>query len=291
MQKYIFLLGWLVATQLAAQDQMDDVNITASELAPGIFMLQGQGGNIGVSIGADGTFLIDDQFAPLTDRIIAEIINLGGGVPKFLINTHWHADHTGGNENLGKAGTVILAHDNVRKTMAVDNMITSINSSNPAATPEALPVITFGDDVTLHLNGETIHAWHVHAAHTDGDSVVYFEKANVLHTGDVYFNGFYPFIDVEHGGSLLGMAQAAAALLEKIDAHTVIIPGHGPASNKTELQAYADMLATMSKRIAKLKAAGKTIDEIVASRPSADFDKEWGDGFMKPDPWVRVISQ
>ena len=290
--KNIFIFFILFFSNLSfSQQDFTKIEIKAQPITDSIFMLTGEGGNMAISIGEDGSFLIDDQFSRLTKKIIADITKLGGQTPKFMINTHWHYDHTGGNENLGKAGTVIVAHDNVRKRMSVDSVITAFNANIPASPKVALPVITFSTDTTLHFNDEKIRATHISNAHTDGDAIVFFEKANVLHTGDIYFNGFYPFIDTDHGGSLSGMAKAVELILPMINEKTIIIPGHGKLSNKKELSEYGAMLNVMAKKIDALKDQGKSVDEIVAAKPSAEFDVKWGNGFLKPDQWVGIISQ
>ena len=291
MKWFLGAAALTAAAASLAQTDYDAVTVKGQQVQPGVYMLAGAGGNIGASIGKDGTFLIDDQFAPLTEKIVAELINLGGDIPRFLINTHWHFDHTGGNENFGRANTVIVAHDNVRKRMSVDNVIKAFNREVPAAGKDALPVITFDQQMTFHLNGQTIRVRHLQNAHTDGDAAVFFQEANVLHTGDLFFNGFYPFIDVEHGGSLDGMADAVRELLGDIDENTRVIPGHGPLATKQELEAYGDMLAAVAENIATLKAEGKSVAEIIAAKPTAQFDEQWGNGMFAPDKWVELVSK
>lgn len=286
-----FLLGLgLVWTSSALADHhWKTVEYQTVQVKDNLYAMIAEGGNLVVSIGEEGTFLIDDQFAPLTEKLITEIKKVGGDIPRFLINTHWHYDHTGGNENLGKAGTLIVAHDNVRKRLSVDNTLSAFNAQIPASPKEALPVITFSTDTSFHLNGETIHARHVHNAHTDGDSVVHFKNANVIHAGDVWFNGFYPFIDVEHGGSLAGMIEATTTIINMSNDNTVIIPGHGFVGDKAALVVYRNMLSDVLARLRKLKAEGKTADEAVAAKPTQALDAIWGGGFLKPDQWVRII--
>jgi cyclase len=286
-----FLLGLgLVWTSSALADRhWKTVEYQTVQVKDNLYAMIAEGGNLVVSIGEEGTFLIDDQFAPLTEKLITEIKKVGGDIPRFLINTHWHYDHTGGNENLGKAGTLIVAHDNVRKRLSVDNTLSAFNAQMPASPKEALPVITFSTDTSFHLNGETIHARHVHNAHTDGDSVVHLKNANVIHAGDVWFNGFYPFIDVEHGGSLAGMIEATTTIINMSNDNTVIIPGHGFVGDKAALVVYRNMLSDVLVRLRKLKAEGKTTDEAVAAKPTQALDAIWGDGFLKPDQWVRII--
>ena len=246
---------------------------------------------MGLCVGEDGAFLIDDQFAPLTDKIRATIAKITDKPLKFVLNTHWHGDHTGGNENLGQAGALIVAHENVRKRMSTKQFIKAFNRESPASPKVALPAVTFTDSVTLHLNDEDIHAFHVAPAHTDGDSIVHFKKANVMHLGDTFFNGMYPFIDVSSGGSVDGVIASATRVLEIADADTKIIPGHGPLSNEKELEAYRDMLQTVRDRVKKLKDAGKTAAEVVASLPTKDFDEKWGGGFMKAAPFTQFVYE
>ncbi|MEP6691862.1 MAG: MBL fold metallo-hydrolase, partial [Gemmatimonadaceae bacterium] len=229
---------------LPAQQNFDSVKVTTTKLATGVYMLVGSGGNIGLAAGADATFLIDDQFAPLTPKIKAAIAAVTDKPVKFVLNTHWHGDHTGGNKDMGDAGALIIAHDNVRKRMSSVQVNDFFKSSTPASPPGALPIVTFSDQVTFYLNGDTIHAIHVNPAHTDGDAVIHFVHANVLHMGDTYFNGRYPFVDASSGGSLDGYVAVADMALALVNDQTKIIPGHGPLSNKAELKVYRDMLAT-----------------------------------------------
>lgn len=229
------------------------MNVSAARVADQIFMVTGKGGNIGLFIGADGTFLINDQFAPLTEKILAAIKSVGGEVPTFVINTHYHGDHTGGNEKLGKQGALIFSHHNVRERLERGSSITAFKMQRPAVAKEGLPVVTFSKKVKFHFNGDTVHVKHVPHAHTDGDSFIYFEKANVIHAGDFVFNGFYPFIDVHHGGSLKGMIRAVDKILGLADERTKIIPGHGPLANRQQVADYRQMLATAYERLGKLK--------------------------------------
>jgi len=269
---FVFLTAALALTAAAfAQLDLSQVELKSQKVADGIYMLSGAGGNVGVSAGDDGVVLIDDEYAPLTDKLVAALSAISDRPVRFVLNTHWHDDHTGGNENLGKKGTLIVAHDNVRKQMSVDHFLAVFNAEVKAAPEAALPVVTFNDAVTFHLNGQEIHAFHVAAAHTDGDSVVHFVKSNVVHTGDVYFNGLYPFIDTAVGGNVDGMIAAAEKVLALADGETRIIPGHGPVSGKTELAAYVEMLSGVRDAVAALVAAGKTREEAVAAKPTASL--------------------
>lgn len=267
----------------------EDVQVTAVPITKQMYMITGKGGNIGLFIGEDGTFLIDDQYAPLTDKIIAAIETVGGKYPKFLINTHYHGDHTGGNENIGGKGTLIFSHDNVRERLLTGSFLKPFDMKQPKSSKEGLPVVTFSEDISFHLNGDTVHALHVPHAHTDGDSFIHFKNANVIHAGDIFFNGFYPFIDVDHGGSLKGMIQGVDTLLNLADENTTIIAGHGPLGSKADLERYRNMLAEVYKRLNSLKIAGKSAEEAVAEKPLADLEEEWGDGLFTGDRWIAII--
>lgn len=278
----------LPAGPLTAQQDFSQVEITSQKLAEGIWMLQGAGGNLGLSAGEDGAFLIDDQFAPLTEKIQAAVAKVSDKPVRFVFNTHWHFDHTGGNENFGKAGVLIVAHDNVRERMSVDQVMEAFNRTVEAAPDVALPVITFAHDVKFHLNGDTIHAFHVPPAHTDGDSIIHFETADVIHMGDVFFNGGYPFIDVGSGGSIEGVIHAVNKVLAMSDADTKIIPGHGPLASRADLVGYRDMLDEVRARIASMIAEGKTLEEIQAAKPTADLDETWGKGFINGEQFIAI---
>ena len=284
----VFALAALAATQ---DEGFDKVEVTSAKVAEGVYVLNGRGGNIGVSVGEDGVILIDDQYAPLTPKVRAAVVALTPQPIRFVINTHWHGDHTGGNENLGKMGIVIVAHENVRKRMSVEQFLEAFGQKVPPSPKAALPIITFGDAVTLHLNGDEVRSFHVSPAHTDGDTVVHFKKANVVHMGDCFFNGMYPFIDLSSGGSIDGIVAAADKVLAMVDMNTKIIPGHGPVGDKAALQIYRDVMATVRDRVKALVVAGKTLDEVKAAAPTKDFDAKWGTGFMKPEVFVPIVYQ
>ena len=280
----------LMAAPVPAQQQdFSKVEVKTEKVAEGVYMLQGAGGNIGLSVGPDAAFLIDDEYAPLTPKIKAAVAALTDKPIRFVLNTHWHGDHTGGNKDMGEAGSLIVAHENVRRRMSTEQFIAAFNMREPAAPPRALPVVTFTDAVTFHLNGDEILAVHVPPAHTDGDSVVHFRKANVIHAGDTFFNGFYPFIDLDTGGSVAGMIGAADRMLALADDRTRIIPGHGPLGTKADLKAYRDMLATARDRVAALVKAGKTLEQVTAAAPTAELDAKWGQGFLKPAAFVSIL--
>lgn len=281
----------LSASPALAQLPPPPTEVRAEKVAEGVYVLYGNGGNMGLSLGADATFLIDDQFAPMTPAIQAAIAGLGAPPVRFVLNTHWHGDHTGGNENLGKAGAVIVAHDNVRARMSVPQVIEFLQRAVPASPPAALPVITFSDEASFHLNGDEIRAIHVPHAHTDGDVLVYFHKANVLHAGDTFFNGGYPFIDVDSGGSVDGLIACVELMLEMSDDDTRIIPGHGPLAGRAELLVYRDMLVATRESIGALVAEGLDDEAILAAAPTADYDEQWSSGFINGERYVRMIAR
>ena len=290
-RSYILLAGLaLLAPPAAAQPDLSKVEIRIERLAPGVAVLFGAGGNIGVSYGVDGNILVDDQYAPLTPKIVAAVATLDPDPVRFVINAHWHTDHSGGNENLGTAGAVILAHDNVRVRMAAGQLITFLNLDVPPAPKVAMPVVTFGDGVTLHVNGDTIRAIHVANAHTDGDSLVHWQNANVLHMGDTFFHKVtYPFIDLSSGGSIDGVIAAVDRGLTIANDGTKIIPGHGPVATRAELVAYRAMLADIRAKVAAGIKARRSLAQIKARAPAARYGMT--DGFIKPDQFVETVYE
>lgn len=278
----IFSLFFYVPSLYAHNHDKEEVVIKTIKVSNNIYMLQGKGGNIGLSIGTNGVFMIDDQFAPLTKKIKTAISKISDKEIKFVLNTHWHFDHTGGNENLGKDGIVIVSHNNVRERMSKDGFIKAFNKKLPASAKVALPMVTFNDSMIFHMNDETIEVIHQNNAHTDGDSIIFFKTSNVIHTGDIYFNGFYPFIDESSKGSVEGVIKSVNYILSRANDDTKIIPGHGKLSNKKELIYYRDMLVEINKRMEKLIKEGKSLEEILALKPFADYDKKLGVDFYHP---------
>ena len=289
------LLGMSIAgisSVAIAQDQdFSQVEIETIPVAENIYMLTGEGGNIGVAVGQEGVLLIDDQYAPLTEKIEAAVAKISDRPIQFLINTHWHFDHTGGNENLGNSGVVIVAHDEVYTRMSTDQFIEAFQKEIPASPAAALPQITFNDTATFHLNGLTIKGFHVETAHTDGDTVVYFPDADVIHAGDVYFNGIYPFIDASSGGSIAGMINAVEEILTLAGNDTKIIPGHGALSNREELETYLAMLVDVKSTTENAIAQGLFLEEFIALKPTAEYDTSWGNGFLKPEDFLSIVYQ
>ncbi len=287
----VFALCLAAAPAAMAQQDFSKVEIKAEKLNDTTWMLVGAGGNMGLSVGEDAVFLIDDQFAPLAPKIKAAVAAITKKPVQFLLNTHFHFDHTGGNEAFGKAGALIVAHDNVRKRMTTDQLISFVGaSSRQAASPKAaLPVITVPGDISFHINGEEVQAFHVPRAHTDGDLIVHFKGGNVVHMGDVFFNGSYPFIDTSSGGTVPGVVAAFDRVLALADDKTKIIPGHGPLANKAALQATRDMLATVMARLQEQRRAGLSDEQIRAAAPAAAYDEQWGKGFIKPAQFVQMM--
>jgi glyoxylase-like metal-dependent hydrolase (beta-lactamase superfamily II) len=279
----------LVAAAASAQEDFSKVEIQTEKLADTVYMMTGSGGNLGLSVGEDAVFLIDDQFAPLTPKIQAAIAKLSSKPVKFVLNTHWHFDHTGGNENLGNAGAVIVAHENVRKRLSTEGFIAFFGMKTKPEPQIALPVVTFARDVIFRLNGDELVVTHVPRAHTDGDSIVEFRKSNVVHMGDTFFNKLYPFIDTSSGGSVAGVLAAADRVLKMVDDNTKIIPGHGPLGSKADLKAYREMLAAVSGNIRGQIKARKTLEQVVASKPTAKYDEVWGKGFLAPEKFVTML--
>ena len=284
----VLAMLWIFSGAALAARDFSDVEISVQDLGGGIYMLKGSGGNMGVSSGEDGLYIIDDQFAPLTRKITEALSEISPQPVRFVINTHWHGDHTGGNENFGKAGAVIVAHDNVFRRLSTDQQ-RGEGRVTEAAPDAALPAVTFNEQMTLHLNGDDMRVFHVANAHTDGDAIVHFRAHNVLHMGDTFFNGGYPFIDVGSGGGIDGYIAALDQGLALADARTRIIPGHGELSDKAQMTAYRDMLKKIRGRIAGLKQAGKSLEEVTAAAPTAEFDAEFGQGWIGPERIVEAI--
>ena len=260
----------------AAQRDFSKVEIKAAPVAGNIHMLEGSGGNIAVSTGPDGVLMVDDQFAPLAGKIAAAIEKLDQGPIKFVLNTHLHGDHTGGNAHFGKTASIV-AHANVRKRMAAD-------SKNPK---EALPVMTFDESASVHINGEEIRLIHVGPGHTDGDSIIHFTKSGVFHMGDLFFNGRFPFVDVGSGGDVAGLLKNIEAALSKIPADAKIIPGHGALATRADLEKYRDMLAETSDLVKKAITEGKSLADVKAAGVPDKY-KDWGSGFINTSRWLEI---
>lgn len=281
------LAGLALVTLPAAAQQQDfsKVEIKVVPAAGNIYMLEGAGGNIGVSAGSDGILIVDDQYAPLAEKIRAALKGINQGKLKFVLNTHWHGDHTGGNATFGPEAPII-AQENVRKRLMTPQ---HVRGNDIAASPaEALPVITFQESVTVYFNGEEIRVIHYPHGHTDGDSVIFFTKSNVVHMGDDFFAGRFPFVDLDSGGSVQGMTAGVEKVLAQIPADAKVIPGHGHLSTVADLKAYHHMLVETAAIVQKQIKAKKTLAQMKADGLPAEW-KEWGSGFIKTDDWIETL--
>ena len=268
-----------------AQTDYDAIEISVTDVVPGIYYLEGDGGNIGLSVGEDGVFIIDDQFAPLTEKIKARISDYSNQPVKFVINSHFHFDHTDGNQNFGAGGSIIIAHENARIRMSEDQLISVLNQDQFAYDEVGLPKITFTEDMSLHFNGQTVRLHHFGPGHTDTDAIIQFVDANVIHTGDVFVRYGLPFIDVPNGGNLNGMIRAMHGIIELADGNTKIIPGHGQLSTRADMVAYVDMLETIRDRVYEGIQAGMTLEQITATEPARGYA---GGGFLNNENFTKI---
>lgn len=282
------VVGLLSALPLAAQGTSAQ-SLPSASVRPGLAVIEGEGGNIAVLTGVDGTLLVDSKFARLAGPVRRAIQTAGGRDPSWLINTHFHFDHTDGNAGFGRTGARIVAQENVRRRLAEGSTVAPFSVVTPPAPTEALPLVTFQQSLSLHVDGQTIDLLHLPAAHTDGDALVHFRQADVIHTGDVWFNGMYPFIDVANGGNLAGAIAGVDRVLAMAGPDTRIIPGHGPVGGRADLEEYRAMLATARERLSALKRQGITLDAVVAAAPLADLEGRWGKGLFSGERWIRVI--
>ncbi len=279
------LLCLAAATVFGQQQDFSKVEIKVSKVAGTVYMLQGAGGNIGVSVGDDGIVIVDDQFAPLAPKIRAALKGITDKPIRFILNTHYHGDHTGGNAEFSKDGPII-AHENVRKRLQSGS--TALGRTTPPAPKEALPVITFNDRATVHINGEDIRAIHMPHGHTDGDAVIWFTQSNVVHMGDDFFNGTFPFVDADNGGSVRGLSMNLDAILAQIRDDTKVIPGHGPLGDKTTLRAFAEMVHASSAAVDAAMRSGKTLEQIKQEKVLEPWAK-WASSFITVDRWAESL--
>ena len=279
-----------VPLAVAQAPDLTKVEFRTEKLADNLFALFGGGGNIAVLTGPDGALVVDSDLVELSPKLRAALTMVSEKPARFLINTHFHFDHAGGNPTLGRGGTVIVAHDNVRKHLMTRQVIdVGVEIVTEPTSPEGLPVVTFADGVKFHVNGEEVAVNHVEKAHTDSDAFVLFTRANVLHTGDLFMSIGYPFVDGGNGGTLDGLIAAHARALALCNDQTRIIPGHGPLVARADLQAYHDMLVMVRKRISDLVRKGRTLEQVEAAAPTKEYDERWGKGFVKPELFIQRI--
>ncbi len=283
---YLALLLLLFATSALAQRDFSKVEVKAMPVAGSVYMITGAGGNIGISVGDDGIVMVDDQYAPLAPKIEAALKAITAKPVRFIINTHYHGDHTGGNEAFGKSAPLV-AHENVRKRLASGTM--THGEAVPPAPIGALPIVTFDESLTLHLNGEDIRAVHTPHGHTDGDAVIWFTKSNVVHMGDQFFNGRFPFVDRDNGGSVRGLIANVDHVLTMMPDDVKVIPGHGALSDKNGLRQFVAMLKATSAAVESGIASGKTLDQLKSEKVLAAWDSPWGQGFIKADEWITTL--
>lgn len=286
---FVPLFVLLFTISIHAQQDFSKVQIKATKISGNVYMLEGSGGNIGVSVGDDGILIVDDQFAPLADKIRAALKGIADKKLRFILNTHWHGDHTGGNVVFGPEAPII-AHDNVRKRMATDQKSEFFKRTTPASPKEALPVITFDHNLSVHFNGEEIRAIHYPHGHTDGDSVIFFTTSNVVHLGDNFFAGRFPFVDLDSGGSVEGLTKNIGEIIEKIPAGAKLIPGHGPLSTIDDLKLFHRMLQETTNVIREKISAGKTLDQMKSEGMPEEW-KTWGTGFIKTEMWIEIVHR
>ncbi|MDB4438841.1 MBL fold metallo-hydrolase [bacterium] len=286
MKVFLTTILFVLSLSLNGQD-WDEIEIIPEEVAVGIYMLTGGGGNIGLCVGNDGVLMIDDQFAPLSEKINNAIKDITNQDIKYLINTHWHGDHTGGNENFANKGATIIAHDNVRKRLRTEQ-VRPFGGATPASPKVAWPKLTFNDNMSVHFNNQSIQLIHIHNAHTDGDAFVYFPESNVLHMGDCFFKDRFPYIDRDMGGSPDGAIKAVQIALMIADNETKIIPGHGSLATKDDLLRYHTMLITMRDRVLKAVKDNVELDRLNFAKLTKDYES-WGGGFINPEKMVKAL--
>jgi len=291
MKKYfVFVLG-LVAFAASAQQNFDTVKIRPVKVSEQIYMLKGSGGNIGLLTGSDGLLMIDDQFAPLSGKITDAIKDISPGAIRFLINTHIHGDHTGGNDNFSRQGVTIVAHDQVRTRMMTEQVNKRLNRTAPAREKAALPIVTFSDKLNIYLNGEEIELIHLDKGHTDGDVAIYFKKANVIHTGDAFVRYGYPFIDESSGGGINGFVSSLDKILSIINDQTKVIPGHGEVATKADVKMLRDQVADIREQVSNALKKGKKVEDISALGITDKYEEKLGKGFLKGKDFVSIIAE
>ena len=284
--KYLMLLLFMMSCAVARA--AEPVTVSTTKITSSLYLLQGAGGNVMASVGSDGVLLIDDDYSQNAPIFEAAIDKLTESATRFVINTHWHGDHTGGNEYWGKSGAVIVAHDNVRERLSTVQVNKFFGRETPASDPAAWPLVSYGTSMAMHVNGDTLELQHYPRGHTDGDTVVYFTRANVVHMGDHYFKDRFPFVDLASGGNAVSFADNIAAVLQKVDSKTVIVPGHGALADKADLQRYHAMLVETQAEVRAMKSSGMTLKQVQA-RGLDDQWQSWGGGFINQDNWIVFL--
>ena len=283
----IIVLSSLVA--MSTTQETETPKIASTPLADGLFMFEGAGGNSVAYVGSEGVVLVDTGFAPMDEPLRAAVGKLSNKPVRIVVNTHWHLDHVGGNQALATSKAVVVAHENVRRHMSTDQHLAVIDRQVPASPAQALPMVTYQDRLTLHWGQEEISLIHIPAGHSDGDTVVFFRSSKVIHTGDLFFNCGYPYIDISHGGTIDGMIAAVEKLLDLADASTHIVPGHGPLATVGDLETYLKMLKDFRHAIANEVANGKDLKDILEAPPTVDLDAKWGKVFFPPEQFTEIV--
>ena len=289
MKHFVALLAFALVINASAQTNYDTVRLRPLKITETIYMLKGAGGNIGFLKGEDGALIIDNQFGPLSGKIAQTVVEEGGGEIKMLINTHIHGDHTGGNDNFKKWGVTIVAHDNVRERMMKEGKVR--DRVVPPRDKAAWPVVTFPDRMNIHWNNEDLELYHFNTGHTDGDVIIKFAKANVIHTGDMYVQYGYPFVDTNSGGGINGFIATLDQMLKIMDDNTKIIPGHGELASKKDVQAFRDRLAEIRDGVAAALKKGTKTEDIANLPIASKYDAEWGKGFVKGKDFVMMVAE
>ena len=277
-----------LATPVGAQD-WEQVEFQSLVLAPGMWMIYGAGGNHVLAAGPDDILLVDTDYSEMSGKLLSKVWELAGEGPLRVINTHWHYDHVGGNQAIQDAGAELIAHENVRRRMITGQYLDVVDHDQPPAEKAALPILTFTDTLTFYRGEETVTVFHVPSAHTDGDAVVHFRNANVIHTGDLVFHGGYPFIDLNAGGGIDGVIAGVMDILARCDEETRIVPGHGSLADKAGLEAYLGALQDFRDAIAEAKSAGMSLEEILASDVTAATDATWGEKMFPPEAFKELV--
>ena len=282
---------FLGLTTVAYAQEPSGVQLQTQKLSENLYTFQDSigTGNVTALTGDDGVLMIDTKTEESVGMLLAEIGKICPKPLRFVIITHWHFDHVGGNETVRKTGAAIIAHENVRKQMGIDHNMELLGAEIPASPETAMPVMTYGENLTFHMNGETVEVFHPGPGHTDGDSVIYFPSADVIHMGDLYFEGLYPYIGIYSGGSINDMIGVINGILLKIDGDTKVVPGHGPVTDKARLQEYVSMLTAIRDNVHRFMQEGMTLEEAVAAKPTRAFDEKWGGGFLPPDQFASLV--